>query len=276
MRTRARGWSRDNALPIGLDPKKAFGRSLLLRTKAEEAFLKADAAVKLSRLKNTVVRAAKEYRPGSLAMLWRARVRHGHGGWTGPLRVLLQEGSTVWLATGATLVRAKLNQLRPCTEREQLVVSTQGATIHQTAFGLDTLLKGYRGKHFLDASGETPGDELEENLEPAEVRVEPQAPEQRADRDGAEAWHAGESPQCDAAVSLLSVEDEGPASARGPAHRPKADYHQGSTLSMTSARIPDHLALSWKDGAGKRSLNLKFGVTVSLLFKKDQLLYQSE
>eukprot|EP00439_Symbiodinium_sp_Y106_P048762 s3212_g6.t1 len=179
----ARGWSRDNALPIGLDPKKAFGRSLLLRTKAEEAFLKADAAVKLSRLKNTVVRAAKEYRPGSLAMLWRARVRHGHGGWTGPLRVLLQEGSTVWLATGATLVRAKLNQLRPCTEREQLVVSTQGATIHQTAVGLDTLLKGYRGKHFLDASGETPGDELEENLEPAEVRVEPPAPEQRADRD---------------------------------------------------------------------------------------------
>ena len=102
---------------------------------------------------------------------------------TGPLRVLLQEGSTVWLATGATLVRAKLNQLRPCTEREQLVVSTQGATIHQTAVGLDTLLKNYRGKHFLDASGETPGDELEENLEPAEVRVEPPAPEQRADRD---------------------------------------------------------------------------------------------
>ena len=36
----ARGWSRDNALPIGLDPKKAFGRSLLLRTKAEEAFFR--------------------------------------------------------------------------------------------------------------------------------------------------------------------------------------------------------------------------------------------
>ena len=40
----------------------------------------------------------------------RQRLRQGRGGWTGPLRVLLQEGSTVWLATGATLVRAKTNQ----------------------------------------------------------------------------------------------------------------------------------------------------------------------
>ena len=53
----ARGWLRDNSLPVGLDPKKAFGQSLLLRTKAEEAFVKADAAIKLSKLKNTVARA---------------------------------------------------------------------------------------------------------------------------------------------------------------------------------------------------------------------------
>ncbi|OLQ07002.1 putative ribosome biogenesis protein RLP24 [Symbiodinium microadriaticum] len=179
----ARGWSRDNSLPIGLDPKKAFGRSLLLRTKAEEAFVKADSAIKLSKLKNTVSKAVGEYKPGSLAMLWRQRVRHGHGGWTGPLRVLLQEGTTVWLATGSTLVRAKLNQLRPSTEREQLIVSTQGATLHKTAVGLDTLLKGYRGKHFLDASSESPGDELEENLEPAEVRAEPSPVGPRPERD---------------------------------------------------------------------------------------------
>ena len=88
----ARGWLRGNSLPVGLDPKKAFGQSLLLRTKAEEAFVKADAAIKLSKLKNTVARATGEYRAGSLAMLWRARVRHGHGGWTGPLRVFFQEG----------------------------------------------------------------------------------------------------------------------------------------------------------------------------------------
>ena len=138
----ARGWSREASLP--LDPKRAFGRTLLLRAKAEESYVKADSAIKLSKLKNTVAKASSTYRSGSLAMLWRARIRKGHGGWTGPLRVLLQEGSTVWLATGATLVRAKLNQLRPCTEREQLVVTTQGALIHQTAVGLDILLRGYR------------------------------------------------------------------------------------------------------------------------------------
>ena len=75
----ARGWSREASLPIGLDPDRAFGRTLLLRAKAEESYVKADSAIKLSKLGNTVVEASSRYRPGSVAMLCRARVRKGHG-----------------------------------------------------------------------------------------------------------------------------------------------------------------------------------------------------
>ena len=54
-------------------------------------------------------------------MLWRQKVKPGRvkGSWVGPLRVILTEGSTVWLATGATLVRAKMNQIRQVTKREE-------------------------------------------------------------------------------------------------------------------------------------------------------------
>ena len=118
-----------------------------------------------------------------LAMLWRQRLRQGRGGWTGPLRVLLQEGSTVWLATGATLVRAKTNQLRPCTEREQVVGSAKGMSIVKNAVGLDTLLRGYTGRHFTDASSEVPGRGIEEDPAPAVVRREPEASRRPAVRD---------------------------------------------------------------------------------------------
>ena len=181
-----RGWQREDALPIGLDPRRAFGRALLLRSKAEEAFTKADASVKLSKLSNSVARQVETYEPGSLCMLWRARANKQRGGWTGPLRVLLQENTTLWLATGTTLVRAKLNQVRPCTEREQLVVSTQGTVVYQNAVGLDILLRGYRGKHFLDASAENPGADLEEDLSPAQVVVQP--PERPQHSLGKDSW----------------------------------------------------------------------------------------
>ena len=80
----SRGWDREDSIPIGLDPKRAFARNLLLRAKAEAAATRADAAEKLSRLNNTVRREAAEYRPGSLIMLWRLRAKNGRGGWTGP------------------------------------------------------------------------------------------------------------------------------------------------------------------------------------------------
>ena len=179
----ARGWSGEHQLPEGLDARKAFSRTLAQRQKAEAAFKKAEAAERLSRLSNANPRRAQTFAAGQLAMLWRQRMRQRRGGWTGPLRVLLQEGTTVWLATGATLVRAKTNQLRPCTEREQVVSSTKGMSVLKNPVGLDTLLRGYQGRHFTDASSEVPGREIEEEVTPAEVRREPEVGRRPAVRD---------------------------------------------------------------------------------------------
>ena len=60
-----------------------------MREKARAAFVKADAAEKLSRLNNAVQRKVEQYQAGGLVMLWRQRIRQGKGGWTGPLRALM-------------------------------------------------------------------------------------------------------------------------------------------------------------------------------------------
>ena len=179
------GWQRDEieSLPDGINPKRAFSRMLAFREKARAAFVKSDAAEKLSRLNNAVQRKAVQYQAGGLVMLWRQRIRQGKGGWTGPLRVLLQEGSTVWLATGATIIRAKTNQVRPCSKREEIVHSTKGMSVIKNPVTMSTLLRGYTGRHYVDASQETPGQALEEDVTPAEVRVEPDASRKRTVRD---------------------------------------------------------------------------------------------
>ncbi|CAE7503185.1 GIP, partial [Symbiodinium microadriaticum] len=164
------GWQRDEieSLPDGINPKRGFSRMLAFREKARAAFVKSDAAEKLSRLNNAVQRRAAQYQAGGLVMLWRQRIRQGKGGWTGPLRVLLQEGSTVWLATGATIIRAKTNQVRPCSKREEIVHSTKGMSVIKNPVTMSTLLRGYTGRHYVDAS---------------QVRVEPDASRKRTVRD---------------------------------------------------------------------------------------------
>ena len=181
----SRGWQRDEVekLPDGINPRRAFARMLALREKAKAAFVKVEAADKLSRLNNAVTRKAEKYDTGSLIMLWRQRIRQGKGGWTGPLRVLLQEGSTLWLATGATIIRAKTNQVRLCSAREEVIHSTQGMSVIKNPVTLTTLLRGYSGRHFLDATQETPGQQLEDDLTPAEVRVEPESSRRKTARD---------------------------------------------------------------------------------------------
>ena len=48
---------------------------------------------------------------------------------------------------------------------------------------MSTLLRGYTGRRYVDASQETPGQALEEDVTPAEVRVEPDASRKRTVRD---------------------------------------------------------------------------------------------
>ena len=163
-------------LPVGLDPRKAFGGLLRLKEKARIAYEQENAKDKLSKLNNATVRRLAEYPAGSLVMLWRQRMRPGKtsGHWCGPVRVLHQEGrSTLWLASGSSLVKAKINQVRPCSKREELQTILQGVSIYKTPVTMSTLLKEFTGKHYTDVTGENPSPKmLQEDTTAADVVLE--------------------------------------------------------------------------------------------------------
>ena len=170
------GMNPETELIAGLNPRKAFGGQLLLKEKARLAYELAAAKFKMSKLNNTVGRHPSSFKPGTLLMLWRQKMRPGKTGghWIGPVRMLLQEGSTLWLASGSSLIRAKTNQVRECTKRETLQASIQGAVIYKSPVTLSTLLKSFTGKHYTNVTGEVPSQRaIEQDVGGAEVRVEP-------------------------------------------------------------------------------------------------------
>ena len=162
-------------LPSGLDPKQAFGGLLRLKEKARIACEQEHAKYKLSRLNNALGRSPQSFSIGALVTLWRQRIKPGKtsGNWTGPVRVLLQEGSTLeWLAHGATLIRAKTNQCRECTRREELQATLDGVAIYRQPVTMDSLLKSFTGKRYTNVTGESPSKEqMMKDLAPTDVRL---------------------------------------------------------------------------------------------------------
>eukprot|EP00435_Cladocopium_sp_Y103_P023442 s1426_g5.t1 len=163
-------------IPVGVNPRRAFDGMLKLKEKARIAFEVESARSRLSKLNNTTPKPVQVFKMGQLAMLWRQRARPGKmsGSWIGPVRVLLQEGGTVWAATGATLIRARTIQLRACTRREEMQATLEGTAILKMPTTLESLLRNFTGRHFSDVSGDTPSEEqLQDDLQGAEVQQEP-------------------------------------------------------------------------------------------------------
>ena len=173
----------DEQLPRGIDASKAFGGLVKNREKAMLAFEKERAGERFSKLANSIGRSVTSYKPGQLVMLWRQRVKPGKikGGWTGPVRLILLEGSTAWLTSGATLIRAKLNQIRPTGQREDLDAMLEGTSVHKTPVTVERLMQSFQGRFYLDVAADVPSEaQQREDLSPAEVLQEPAQP-QRAD-----------------------------------------------------------------------------------------------
>ena len=163
-------------LPIGINPRKAFDGMLKLKEKARVAYEMESAKSRLSKLNNTIPQPVQTFRPGQLVMLWRQRPRPGKlaGSWIGPVRVLLQEGGTIWVATGATLIRARAVQLRQCTKREELNSHLEGTAILQMPVTLESLLRNFTGRHFSDVTGDVPSmEQMQDDVQGSEVVAEP-------------------------------------------------------------------------------------------------------
>ena len=174
-------WARGSSapmenIPIGINPKKAFAGMMKLKEKARVAFEVESAKARLSKLNNTTPKQILTLKPGQLVMLWRQKSKPGKttGRWVGPVRFLLQEGQTYWLATGATLIRARASQIRACNSREELTSTLEGTAILKMPVTLDTLLRGFTGRHFSDVTGEVPSQaQRQADIQGAEVQQEP-------------------------------------------------------------------------------------------------------
>ena len=79
------------------------------------------------------------------------------GTWVGPIRLLLQEGGTIWNVTGATLIRARADQLR--AHREELRSRFGRNSLLRMPVTLGSLLRNFTGRHCADVTGEVPSME---------------------------------------------------------------------------------------------------------------------
>ena len=162
-------------VPEGANPKKAFDEVLKFREQAAVAYRRSQAADQMSKLNNASSRPVQIFEPGTLVMVWRARRSGGKGGWQGPVRVLLREGATYWLASGAALLRAKANQLRKCSRFEETTAIASGAAVYRMPVTLETLMRGFRGKQYEDVTGQTPPRAAVEDTAQGNVAIPPRA-----------------------------------------------------------------------------------------------------
>eukprot|EP00439_Symbiodinium_sp_Y106_P066492 s501_g10.t2 len=117
-----------------------FERSAKLRLAAEKAHAEWHAAQRISRAVNSRARPKHSYQPGELVYFWRSqesgqgRRQPGNKGgrFLGPARILaveakrepdgsLRSGSAVWCIRGRQLLKCCPEQLRPASEREELL-----------------------------------------------------------------------------------------------------------------------------------------------------------
>ena len=117
-----------------------------------------------------------QYKNGQLVMVWRQKVKPGKvkGHWSGEVRIILMEGTTAWMSSGSTLVRAKVNQIRPVSRREELGAVMEGAAIYRQPVSVSSLLQSFQGRYYLDLSGDVPSEERQmADLTPSTVLQEP-------------------------------------------------------------------------------------------------------
>ena len=166
----------DDALIESADQE--FQKSAQLRAEAEKAHAEWNAAQRISRAVNSKPRPQVLYQPGDLVYFWRSQVsgqgrsqpgsKKGH--FLGPARVLATEtrqdsggtrraGNAIWCIRGRQLIKCAPEQLRPASEREELL--EQLARDHgqePTPWTFNKLAEEIGGNQFQDLTSEVPSE----------------------------------------------------------------------------------------------------------------------
>ena len=155
-----------------------FETSARLRAEAEKAHAEWNAAQRISRAVNSKSRPRYPYQPGDLVYFWRSQVSgqgrqqpgSKKGMFLGPARILatgsrreidgtLRPGSAIWCIRGRQLLKCSPEQLRPASEREELLetLARENGEL-QTPWTFTRLSEEIGGNSFQDLSHEVPSE----------------------------------------------------------------------------------------------------------------------
>ena len=181
--------------PILNDAVAEFKREAESRAVAEKALVDWQAQQRVNRAMNSRSRAQCVYRPGDLVFFWRTQESGRHkrqpgtrqGRFLGPARILAMEtrqnedgtarpGHAVWLVRGRHLLKCSPEQLRPASQREELIDSL--SQTDSTPWTFTKLTAEIGGNQYEDISDETPPEEewnraqdVTQELQPSRVRI---------------------------------------------------------------------------------------------------------
>ena len=159
--------------PIMEPASGALQRAVEIRQQAEIALSQWQAQQRLRRAFNSRPSTDHQYRPGDLVFYWRKQVSGKSmgktGGFQGPARILAvetkptegggqREGSAIWCVRGRRLLKCAAAQLRPASQREELVDHLSTETDQKAPWTFPRLVESLGGNEYEDLSGEVPDE----------------------------------------------------------------------------------------------------------------------
>ena len=176
--------------PILNRPHEEFAREARLRAEAEKALSEWMAEQRIQRALNSRTRPAYQYQPGDLVYFWRTQESNkskrqpgtNQGRFLGPARVLAMEtkadeagtrrpGHAIWCVRGRSLIKCSPEQLRPASQREELVDTLTEEK--STPWTFTRLAEEVGGNQYEDISREIPTPEEWRRAQDPEQEVPP-------------------------------------------------------------------------------------------------------
>ncbi|CAE7496334.1 RE1 [Symbiodinium sp. CCMP2592] len=167
-----------------------FRKEAELRASAEKALVEWQAQQRVSRAVNSRTRPSHLYHPGDLVYFWRTQEsgrgkrspNTTQGRFLGPARILAMEtrrstddeprpAHSVWVVRGRHLMKCSPEQLRPASQREELVESL--ATRDQTPWTYMRLAEEIGGSQYEDISTEVPSEQEWQRAQDVQEEVSP-------------------------------------------------------------------------------------------------------
>ena len=196
--------------PILSSTPEELRREAQLRAEAEKALADWTAQKRINRAMNSRTRPLQQYQPGDLVFFWRTQESGQgkrspgtkHGRFLGPARILAMEprknsdgegrpSHAVWCVRGRQLIKCSPEQLRPASDREELVEALSEE--QSTPWTFSRLTRELGGNQYEDISGEVPDEaewqraqDVTQEVAPARYRMSRKRPPPDAELDGLE------------------------------------------------------------------------------------------